>query len=155
MKTIIAIILSSLCILVPAIARQTYRTTEPDNVYVPQTVRFVALPIYIDSGSRALAAYQFELKAVVGQVKIVGVEGGRHPAFKEPPYYDPAALSKNRIIIAAFSTDDNLPTGRTQIATIHLEIIGDTRPQYKLALTVAADSKGKEIPAELTFEQGE
>ena len=119
-------------------------------------VRFAPLHIFLDSGSQPLAAFQFELKAAAGQIKIVGVEGGQHEAFKEAPYYDKAALYKsNRIIIAAFNTGSELPKGRTRIATIHLQIIGDAEPDYELKLTVAADANAKEIPAKITFEKGE
>ena len=123
-------------------------------------VRFAPLHIYLDSGNKSLAAYQFELKAAAGKpapakagVKIVGVEGGQHKAFKEAPYYDKAALYKsNRIIIAAFNTGRELPKGRTRIATIHLQIIGDAEPDYELKLTVAADADAKEIAAKISFE---
>ncbi len=116
-------------------------------------VRFAPLHIFLDSGSRPLAAFQLELKSAAGQIKIVGVEGGQHAAFKEAPYYDKAALYKsNRIIIAAFNTGRELPKGRTRIATIHLQIIGDAEPDYELKLTVAADAKAKEIPAKISFE---
>jgi len=151
MNKITTIILTSICLIVPVLAQrpeQDYSTDQPG-------VRFAPLQIYIDSGSKSLAAYQFELKAVAGQIKIVGVEGGQHEAFKEAPYYDPAALANDRIIIAAFSTGKDLPTGRTRIATIHLQIIGDAEPKYELKLIVAADADAKEIPAEITFEKGE
>lgn len=118
-------------------------------------MRFAPLHIYLDSGSRSLAAYQFELKAVTGQIKIVGVESGQHPAFKEAPYYDPAALANDRIIIAAFNTGTDLPRGRTRIASIHLQITGDQEPEYELSLTVAADSDGEEIPAKLDLDKGD
>ena len=118
-------------------------------------VRFAPLHIYLDSGSKSLAAYQFELKAVAGRIKIVGVEGGQHAAFKDAPYYDPAALANDRIIIAAFNTGSELPKGRTRIATIHLQIIGEAEPDYELKLTVAADADAKEIPAKISFEKGE
>ncbi len=118
-------------------------------------VRFAPLHIFLDSGNRPLAAFQFELKTAAGQIKIVGVEGGQHKAFKEAPYYDPAALAKDRIIIAAFNTGRELPKGRTRIATIHLQIIGDAEPDYELKLAVAADADAKEIPAKITFEKGE
>ena len=118
-------------------------------------VRFAPLHIYLDSGNRPLAAYQFELKAAAGQIKIVGVEGGQHKAFKEAPYYDPAALANDRIIIAAFNTSHDLPKGRTRIATIHLQITGDVEPEYELNLTVAADADGKEMPAKIGFERGD
>ena len=151
MNKITLIILTSVCVIVPVLAQQSeqdYSTAQPG-------VRFAPLHIYLDSGNSSLAAYQFELKATAGQIEIVGVEGGRHEAFKEAPYYDPAALAKDRIIIAAFSTGSDLPKGRTRIATIHLQIIGDAEPEYELKLAVAGDADGKEIPAEITFEKGE
>jgi hypothetical protein len=150
MKRLIAIILTSTCLMVSVSAQQP----QADDWAGEAKVRFAPLHIYLDSGSYRLAAFQFELKAVAGQVKIVGVEGGEHLAFQEPPYYDPAALAKDRIIIAAFNTGQDLPTGKTRIATIHLQIIGDVEPQYELELTVAADADGGEITAEITFEKG-
>jgi len=122
---------------------------------IEQKVRFAPVHVYLDSGSKPLAAYQFELKAASGQIKIVGVEGGEHPAFKEAPYYDPAALMNDRIIIAAFNTGDNLPTGRTRVATIHLQILGDAEPEYQLTLVTAGDSNGDRVPAELNLQTGE
>ncbi|HUT47666.1 MAG TPA: hypothetical protein VMX36_15395 [Sedimentisphaerales bacterium] len=151
MTKITPIILAGICLIVPVLAQQS----EQDYSTAQSGVRFAPLHIYLDSGNSSLAAYQFELKAAAGQIKIVGVEGGRHEAFKDAPYYDPAALAKDRIIIAAFSTGSDLPKGRTRIATIHLQIIGDAEPQYELKLTVAADADAKEIPAEITFEKGE
>ena len=151
MKEITAIILMSISIIVPVLAQQS----EQDITTVQPRVRFAPLHIYLDSGNKSLAAYQFELKAAAGQVKIVGVEGGQHAAFKEAPYYDPAALANDRIIIAAFNTGSELPKGRTRIATIHLQIIGEAEPDYELKLTVAADADAKEIPAKITFEKGE
>ena len=151
MKKIMAIILTSIFLIVPVLARQS----EQDLTAQPK-VRFAPLHIFLDSGNQPLAAFQFKLKAAAGQIKIVGVEGGQHKAFKEAPYYDPAALYKsNRIIIAAFNTGRDLPKGRTRIATIHLQIIGDAEPDYELKLTVAADADAKEIPAKITFEKGE
>ena len=127
------------------------------NASRPQatTVRFAPVHVYLDPGGKPLAAYQFELKATTGQIKIVGVEGGEHPAFQDAPYYDPAALMNERIIIAAFNTGADLPTGRTRIATIHLQILGDAEPKYELSLTTAADANGENLPAEITFEKGE
>ena len=137
--------------MVPVLARQTY-SEYPE---IQPKIRFAPVHIYLDSGNKALAAYQFELKAAAGQIKIVGVEGGQHRAFEEAPYYDPAALTDDRIIIAAFDTGSELPKGRTRIATIHLQIIGDAEPDYELKLTVAADADANEIPAKISFEKGE
>jgi len=151
MKKIVAIILTSVCVIVPVLAQQSGR----DELSPEPSVRFAPLHIYLDSGDRALAAYQFELKATAGQIEIVGVESGEHKAFSQPPYYDPAARAKDRIIIAAFNTGKELPTGRTRIATVHLLIKGDVEPKYKVSLIVAGDADGERIPAELTFEKGE
>ncbi len=150
MKKVMVIILMSVSVIVPVLARQS----EQDIETVHSKVRFAPLHIYLDSGSKSLAAYQFELKAA-GQIKIVGVEGGQHKAFEEAPYYDPAALANDRIIIAAFNTGSELPKGRTRIATVHLQIIGDAEPDYELKLTVAADADANEIPAKISFEKGE
>jgi len=153
--TIALIILTCSNLLVPALAEQVshnvlrYKTVPPERSFQP-------LEIYIDSGEQLLAAYQFELTAVVGKVTIVGVENGAHPAFKsKPPYYDPAALHKGRIIIADFNTSRDLPTGKTRVTTVGLMISGETKPEYDLKLIVAADPDGNEIPAEISFIQGE
>ena len=151
MKKLTVIILMSISIIVPVLARQA----EQDIPTVQSNVRFAPLHIYLDSGNKSLAAYQFELKAAAGQIKIVGVEGGQHKAFEDAPYYDPAALANDRIIIAAFDTGSELPKGRTRIATIHLQIIGDAEPDYELKLIVAGDADANEIPAKISFEKGE
>jgi hypothetical protein len=57
--------------------------------------------------------------------------------------------------LAAFSTSGNLPKGRTQVATIHLQIIGQVEPQYELKLIVAADADGNEIPTKISYKKGE
>lgn len=153
MKTLALILLAGSIFMVPVIATQpegpTYQT-------VPPKIRFVWLPVYVDSADMPLAAYQFELKAIQGDVTIVGVEGGQHSAFKKPPYYDPAVLKKeNRIIIAAFNTGNDLPAGKNRIASVHLMIEGEIEPEYKVELTVAADPNGKKIPnAKINLEKG-
>ncbi len=152
MKGRVIRLLVILSIVVPLLAGVSARTSEKPAA---GRVRFAPVHVYLDSGDKPLAAYQFELKARTGQIKIVGVEGGEHPAFQEAPYYDPAALMNDRIIIAAFNTGSDLPHGRTRIATIHLQILGDAEPQYELKLMVAADKEGEKIPAELSLQAGE
>ncbi len=149
MKTHV-IILLIIVSLVLSISAQPHQ----NDLCEEANVRFVPLHIYLDSGNESLAAYQFELRTVRGQVKIVGIEGGEDPAFEAPPYYDPAALANDRVIIAAFNTGSDLPTGRTRITTIHLQIIGDAQADFELDLTVAANTNGKDIPANITFEKG-
>jgi len=151
MKRWMVIGLISVCMATLLTATQIARAARP----VEPRVRFAPVHIYLDSGRSALGAYQFELKATTGTIKIVGVEGGEHPAFKEAPYYDPAALAKDRIIIAAFNTGRDLPKGRTRIATVHLQILSAAEPEYELDLTVAADADGRELPAKLNLQRGE
>ena len=116
--------------------------------------RFEAVDVYVDPAGQPLAAYQFELTARGADVKIVGVEGGEHAAFKEPPYYDPAALMGGRVIIAAFNTGHDLPRGRTRVATVHLRVVGG-EAQYGIVLEAAAADGGGEIPAEISVQKGE
>jgi hypothetical protein len=119
------------------------------------SVRFLPVHVYLDTKGQPLAAYQFEMKANGPEVKIVGVEGGEHAAYKNPPYYDPAALMQNRIILAAFSTDETLPTGKTRIATLHLQVTGPGYPDFATELTVTASADGRNIPANLTLNIGD
>jgi hypothetical protein len=166
-KPALLTILITLCMAAPQASQASKR--------IESKVRFAPVHVYLDPGGRPLAAYQFELVCSVPvgayssadeednasrrhyerQIKIVGVEGGAHPAFQDAPYYDPAALMNERIIIAAFNTGANLPTTRTRIATIHLQILGDAEPKYELSLTTAADANGENLPVRITLEKGE
>ena len=139
-------------LLLSAFVPQTARTQPAD---VMETIHFLPLDIYIDSHQTPLAVYQFELTTLAGQVEIVGVEGGEHPAFAHAPYYDPAALANDRIIIATYSTSDELPVGTTRVATLHLQITGGIEPEFVLELITAADPDGRRTPAEIMYAQGE
>ena len=116
-------------------------------------IRFRAVDIYVDSKASPLAAYQLEFAATNGVAKIVGIEGGEQPAFHEPPFYDPTAMKHERVILAAFSTEtaDKLPTGKTRVATVHLEVVGAIEPEFALELQVAGNLDGTKIPAEASF----
>jgi len=135
--TIIAIILSTATVL-----------AQPAQPRAASNGRFTTVDVYIDSGDAALAAYQFELSATRGEFRIVGVEGGEHAAFAQPPYYDPAALNQDRVILAAFNTGRDLPTGKTRVARVHVQVLSDGAPEYSVELDVAADSQGQAIEAE-------
>jgi len=110
-------------------------------------VRFLAVDIFVDSKGEPLAAYQLEFSATNGPVKIVGIEGGEHSAFREAPHYDPKAIQQDRGIIAAFSTEPHskLPTGRTRVATIHIQVNAGMEPQFALNLQAAADPSGHRL----------
>ncbi len=116
------------------------------------TVRFQAVEIFANSQTAALAAYQLEFTVTSSNAKIVGIEGGEHPAFAEAPFYDPKAIQHERVILAAFSTlsADKLPTGKTRVATIHLQISGTDELKFETKLTTAASSDGKTIAVEIS-----
>ena len=118
-------------------------------------VRFETVDVFVDTSSKALAAYQLEFFAATGDAKIAGIEGGAHAAFATPPYYDPKAMQQDRVILAAFSTDDGatLPVGKTRVATIHLQMIGTISPNFQIRLQAAADAAGETITAQATFQE--
>ncbi len=117
--------------------------------------RFRAVDIYLDSKSSPLAAYQLEFSITNGFARIVGIEGGESPAFRQPPFYDPKAIQHERVILAAFSTDSlaNLPHGKTRVATIHLECADTQQLQAELKLHIAAESDGARIFGETDFKE--
>jgi len=116
--------------------------------------RFCAVDIFVDSGSTPLAAYQVRFAITNGSAKIVGIEGGEHQAFRQPPFYDPKAIQNEVAILASFSTSlaAQLPSGKTRVATIHLRIIGTRPPEFELKLQTAADALGKKIGCNVSFE---
>jgi hypothetical protein len=120
----------------------------------PAPVRFQAVDVWIDSGKAFLAVYQFELSDPTGRMKIVGIEGSDHAAFADPPYYDPQALARDRAIIAAFNTGGDLPSGRTRVARVHVQVEGRGELDCAVELMIAADSEGQPIEATVWVELG-
>jgi hypothetical protein len=117
--------------------------------------RFCAVDIFVDSGSTPLAAYQVRFAVTNGLAKIVGIEGGEHPAFHQPPFYDPKAIQNEVAIVASFSTAPaaQLPSGKTRVATIHIRTSGARPPGFELKLQTAADAQGNKIGCDVSFEQ--
>ena len=116
------------------------------------SLRFEAVDVLLDSEAKPFAAYQLEFAVTNSAAKIVGIEGGEHAAFRGAPLYDPKAMQHERVVIAAFSTDKQLPSGKTRVATIHLQVSGDAEPKIELRLQVIADADGKKISAKTSFE---
>jgi hypothetical protein len=117
---------------------------------IPLTPRFEAIGVYIDPHGKPLATYQCELTLDQPDCTLVGIQGGDHPAFSQPPYYDPHALMANRIILAALSTDSDLPTGKTRVATLMVRVSGTLEPKYVARLQVAASADARPMDAEIT-----
>lgn len=131
------------------------QSAQPQDILEPQgesqpEVRFKTLDIVIDAGDAHLAAYQFELNALDGMV-LVGVENGEHAAFGDAPHYDLAAINSGRIIVAAFNTGDDLPSGKTRVCRLHVQETGSVT--YDITLTVAADADGNAIDANISIHE--
>lgn len=124
----------------------------PANAEVDD-IRFEAIDVFVNSGDASLAAYQLEVDSASVGVEIVGIEGGEHAAFKEPPYYDPSAMKSNRVILAAFSIGKDLPAGRSRVARIHVQLEGRDAKEYRTKLSVSANADGELIPAEIEIEK--
>ena len=119
-------------------------------------VRFISVDVFIESNDAPLAAYQFDFVAADSNVRIVGLEGGEHAAFAEPPYYDAQAMTGNRVIAAAFSTNApaDLPSGRVRIATVHAQLDVDAEPRFEAKLVTAANADGEKIEARISTQKG-
>ncbi|MEM7314591.1 MAG: hypothetical protein AAF497_15705 [Planctomycetota bacterium] len=119
-------------------------------------VRFAAFDLIAEVAS-PLAAYQVELISNSDDCQIVGVEGGDHAAFAEPPFYDSAALNNSRIAIAAYSTDSDLPNGQVRLARIHIQCLSGHEPEFEIRPIVVAAPDGASLPAEfkLRIAQGD
>jgi hypothetical protein len=133
----------------PAASIET-EITGPDDV-AEGAVRFEAVDVFLDSGSESLAAWQVELRSTDEDVEIVGIEGGEHPAFAEPPYYDPRAMNQRRVILAALDTGSDLPIGRSRVARIHVQVKGPGSRVWHSEVTTSANAEGQRIPASLTL----
>jgi hypothetical protein len=118
-------------------------------------VHFAAFDIFVDSKNVPLAAYQLEFSGPADQLRIAGIEGGEHEAFKTPPFYDPKAIQQERVILGAFNaaSASQLPTGRTRVATVHVQFTGPQPPPFSLKLHTAANPEGKSISTKASFNQ--
>lgn len=136
----------------PSFTKPQIQTAELE---APETandgIRFEAIDVFVDSGDRQLAAWQIELQNTQNSIEIVGIEGGQHAAFSQPAYYDPEAMNGNRVVLAAFSTAQDLPSGKTRVARIHVQCQGRNVTEYRMSLAVSADAAGEVIPAKLSI----
>ncbi len=148
----------SALIVVYVLGARTALSEEPvaAQARAGEAVRFMAVHVFIDSHEAPLAAYQFDLIGRGSDVKIVGLEGGEHPAFADAPYYDSKAMMGDRVIAAAFSTKSagELPAGRVRVATVHLQVEGSADPQFEVKLTTAANTDGEKIAADIRIQKG-
>jgi hypothetical protein len=114
---------------------------------------FGYVDLHIDPHNHPLAAWQVEFIAKDNSATLVGIEGGDTPAYKDPPHYDPAALTHSRIILAAYSTPDDLPTTKTRVARLHLQFTKPS-PKYEVKLITAAVADGSKIQGLPSLSEG-
>ena len=119
-------------------------------------IRFAALDIFVET-AEPLAAWQFELRESSGRMRVVGVENGDSAAFGDAPYYDLDAVNAgaaDRIIVADYSLGSagELPTGRSRIATIHVQLEGTAAPDYVVNLVAAGGAGGEPIQASIEID---
>jgi hypothetical protein len=112
----------------------------------PPAAVFFAVDVVLDTGGESLAAWQVEIVDRSGVARVVGVEGGEHPAFAQPAYYDPRALQQGRIVLAAFQTEGELPAGRVRVARVHFQAEGPVEPALEIHPMASADAQGRSFP---------
>ena len=118
-------------------------------------LRFAAVDIYLET-AESVAAWQFELSDKYGKMKVVGVESGESAAYQRAPYYDREAVrlgEADRIVVADYSLADidELPSGRTRIATIHLMLDSEDDQDIEPTLITATTHDGRVIDASISL----
>ncbi len=106
---------------------------------------FAVYDVVLDSESRVLGAWQVEVKGL----EVVGLEGGDTAAWREAPYYDPAALAGGRLLVAGFTLDASAPAGRVRVASIHA--IARPGADATVTLVAAAESGGARFVPKATL----
>lgn len=129
--------------------------------------RVVSYDIKLDTGSRALAAFQVELElSAPDTATITGfwMRGGNHPALQRPPFFNKSIAkqlkakpgTRVRIPLANFDTGDDLPVGDQQVARVVLSVVGPGHPGLTARLVIAAGPEAVPIPAAVrVVERGE
>jgi hypothetical protein len=137
--------------LIAALASAQEQTSRPAHATTASSFGWV--DVYLDPRNKPLAAYQVEFVIADDAATVVGIEGGDAAAFKQPPYYDAAAMSQSRVILAAFSTGSDLPAARSRVARVHVQFQKPDR-KYTAKLITAATADGGKIPAEVSVTEG-
>ena len=120
-----------------------------------ESIRFAVFDVLIDPHGETLAAYQITLDAPESEVKLVSIEGGEHPAFKDAPYHDPKAIQKSKVILAAFSTapTEALPTRPVRVASLHVQVTGNATPQFRVEVQKTGNANAEMIRAQVVVRE--
>ena len=130
----VAAVLSLLMFSMPALAQE------------PIPVRFETITLCVDAGSELLAAWQIEVVPIEAEIEVIGIEGVSEP-FDAPAYFDRKAGKQGRILVAAFTTNRSLLSGKQSVAILHLRKTGAGQ-KYDIHLQVAGNEEGEKIKAE-------
>jgi hypothetical protein len=145
----------------PSLVLESVMDPQHDQSFVAavdEPIQFVAIDVIVDTGDVPLAVYQVDISPIgatePGQVTIVGIEGGVHDAFAQPPHYDPEAIQSERIILGAFNTGNaqELPKGRVKVATLHVQNASRVKLKFKAKLEVCSTVDGKAISGKVILE---
>lgn len=116
---------------------------------------FGTIVVTLDPAGQELAGWQLRADFGKSDARIVGVEGGEHPAYADPPHYDPKALNTGEIILAALGSNEELPTDATIVAILHVEHDRSGLPPLEISEVVAVGADGNEITVTVTQENGD
>jgi hypothetical protein len=149
----LAVILASLWIAAVSAIAQEPALPAGANAGAPG--RFAVIDVMLDSKAEPLAAYQVELTVTNNSVKIVGIEGGDPAVFRDAPYYDPAAMQGDRVILGAFTTTavGQLPRGNARVASVHCLIAGPDKPIFNAKVVAAATAGGQPITVQISVKE--
>jgi len=129
-------------VLVPVAHADAPRPTQTET---PSSTSFGAWDVMIHTGNVPLAAYQISIQATAGDVRIVGIEGGEPDPFRDAPYYDPAAMQNEHVIIADFTNAPRrvLPRGPPRSTRIPVPPLSPPLPAVgRLPLVAATLGQG-------------
>jgi len=118
-----------------------------------RAAEFAVYDIYIDPHDEPIAAYQLKIWDKRAAIKIVSVEGGEHPAFQKAPYFDPKAIQRDVIKLAAFHAGkaDELPRRKIRVASLHVEIGPGLNPNLAVSIEAAARPGGSRLDPVVTL----
>jgi hypothetical protein len=109
-----------------------------------QAAEFAVYDIYLDPQHEPVAAYQLKIWDKNAAIKIISVEGGEHPAFQKAPHFDPKAIQRDVIKLAAFHAGKAaaFPSQKTRVASLHVEIGPGLNPDLTFSVEAAVRPGG-------------
>ena len=108
--------------------------------------RFASWEIEIESDS-PFSAWQAEIRYPAGVI-LTTIENG-DGAFAEPPDYDRRGLEHGRIILAAYTLDEQ-PQNRLAVARLHFLAPAQAKPEdWSVQLQALGDAQGRRLQGKI------